>query len=97
MIKESITLLLQRLMDEKLFFWTRHFLKGNTCSLPVHSKCTILSAMEIKFLGMINYPLIYFCDFSCYQGLKELQKLKALIKILRKFHVEVESLNTSHT
>lgn len=68
-------------------------IKCNSCSLPVHSKCTKLSAMELKCLGMKNGSLKYFCD-ACDQGLKELPELKAM---LRKLLFEVESLKNSHT
>lgn len=68
-------------------------IKCNSCSLPVHSKCSRLSAMEIKCLGMKNGSLKYFCD-ACDQGLKDLPELKALI---RKLLNEVENLKISHT
>ncbi|CAI6360305.1 unnamed protein product [Macrosiphum euphorbiae] len=63
-------------------------IKCDSCTLSAHSKCTGLSATEVKCLSLKNRSLKYFCD-SCDQGLKELPELKLLIK---KLLVEVENL-----
>lgn len=62
--------------------------KSDSCTLSVHSKCTGLSATEVKCLSLKNRSLKYFCD-SCDQSIKELPELKLLIK---KLLVEVENL-----
>lgn len=58
--------------------------KCDSCALFAHSKCTRLSAAEVKCLS-----LEYFCD-GCDKGLNELPELKLFTK---KLLVEVESLN----
>jgi hypothetical protein len=63
-------------------------LKCDSCSRLVHSKCSGLSATELKCLTMKSRKLKYFCD-SCEKGLSELPELKILISSLL---VEVESL-----
>lgn len=51
-------------------------IKCSTCSLRVHGKCSKLSALEIKCLGLKNGNFKYFCE-AFDQGLKELPELKA--------------------
>jgi len=63
-------------------------IKCDSCSETFHTKCTRLSATEVKCLLMKNRSLKYFCS-NCEQGLKELPELKVLIK---KLLVEVEEL-----
>ncbi|KAF0701796.1 MI domain-containing protein, partial [Aphis craccivora] len=60
-------------------------------SLLSHSKCSKLTATELKCISLKNQCLKFFCDF-CDQGLKEITELKTLIK---KLLVEVESLKNS--
>jgi len=66
-------------------------IKCDSCLEAVHSKCTGLTAMEVKCLSMKNRSLKYFGS-ACEKGLKELPELKLLIK---KLLVEVEELKNS--
>lgn len=61
------------------------------CQLPVHNKCSNLSAVELKCLSAKNRNLKYFCE-ACKLGLKEIPDLK---RLLSKLLHEVENLKKS--
>lgn len=66
-------------------------LKCDSCSQPVHNRCSGLSTTELKCFSLKNRSLKYFC-LACDQGLKDLPDIKMLIK---KLILEVEELKKS--
>lgn len=50
-------------------------IKYDSCSEAVRSKCSGLTATEIKYLTIKNKSLKYFCS-ACEQGIKESSDLK---------------------